>query len=490
MAVNKKGIVFTLISILFAAMFILFLQPIKTTPIDEKMQAIRTRILYTNSYLSSLNEYIQICGEISAKSAMEALINYEIENNFFYSQDNLFCNFQNIMFNGSTRTIQSKPNTRDLAFDIEPGLYYSQNIPNNPDVDLFLNSTHIYMQTINFSVIRTIDKIKLYFFVSPNSRPINIFVDLYDNSSGKCMGSPLDSAYAKNVEFQPGNREYSLEFEKKIKISNESIYYLIIYSDYEGSEIKLRVEQNDLIPYSNVSNITIESTALSTNLKNITFSGLMAPIIKLFNDNMNIKTSYTVNSITLNQSSPMNVEVKLNISYLVNDTYAYWKANKLFNIIIPIEGLKDPLYGVNSQNNDILNYNKYIKKFKIDPELQYIWSIENNITAFSNIVNNNLYFWSSRGPSFLSRLVNSTEPSVCCGLESLIDPDWIYNLQGNNVYSVDFIFFNDTMSHCNTKIFEITNNEVGYFTLLAYLNSESLGYYKINSSFFQEFGCE
>jgi len=148
-----------------------------------------------------------------------------------------------------------------------------------------------------------------------------------------------------------------------------------------------------------------------------------------------IDVIFTINvtSISLSQSDPWYVDVLINASIGVDDfdNLAYWEYNATFNTSVPIDGLRDPLY--------VLNTNRLV---------QNIFN-KTTVTNFSNVtdllyhLNNSLYLNSTKAPSFLMRFYNDTtsDPE---GITSMVNLQILY-AQGLTIYDtrpiLDYQYF-------------------------------------------------
>lgn len=154
-----------------------------------------------------------------------------------------------------------------------------------------------------------------------------------------------------------------------------------------------------------------------------------------------------VTSISLSQEDPWNILVVINASILLNDSskLAYWEYNESFKTLVSIEGLRDPLYSVNT-NGKIQNIIRRTNTI--------FFVMNNNTTLLLDHIYNGLYINSSDAPSFLMRFYNNLSPSEN-GIESLVN---IMDLNAQNILIkeansiVDYkYFYNGVANVCNVQ---------------------------------------
>lgn len=158
---------------------------------------------------------------------------------------------------------------------------------------------------------------------------------------------------------------------------------------------------------------------------------------------LNINSNITLNNIRITQDNPWFLKVEINYTLVVDDyPYAKWNETRIVYSTVHIAGFKDPTYYIMSPTSDIysvrypmiINYteNRYWREFPS--------------TAQQVVANKQYFFWAG-APSYLNRLNNVTEPSICCGIVSIVSPDFI-NVNalapGINRSYLDFEFWKRT----------------------------------------------
>ena len=122
-----------------------------------------------------------------------------------------------------------------------------------------------------------------------------------------------------------------------------------------------------------------------------------------------------------------------------------------------------------------------MQQFNESPVSNLAW----NITNFENHVRTGTYthFENGQAPSFIMRFTNTVAGSLCCGVESLIDPNQLGAPDQEESY-VDYLFYTHAyLGNCD-ELFDIIN--VPYLSGLKLENSHvslysiPVGYYSVN----------
>lgn len=169
-------------------------------------------------------------------------------------------------------------------------------------------------------------------------------------------------------------------------------------------------------------------------------------ITNLSDEELNIKTTYKINSIKIEHESAFNVRTTVNISYNVTDdseelNYARWNKNIIVEQSVSIIGLLDPIGNINDGTN---TYNRTIKEYtgtcQGDPSC---WDPTNTEEFYEDM---SFTLAKDRGISFLQRYWNDTTPSKY-GIETIIHPTELPSPDGNNSF-IDRRYWNNTFT-CN-----------------------------------------
>ncbi|MBI2646868.1 hypothetical protein HYW99_00135 [Candidatus Woesearchaeota archaeon] len=169
---------------------------------------------------------------------------------------------------------------------------------------------------------------------------------------------------------------------------------------------------------------------------------------------LNVNTTIHISNVSINQTTPWSIDARLSLDITVISSVAIWKKTNITILTsIDIHGLHDPYYLVNTNGQ----YSYRINKSEIEFNK---WNISN----VRDHINNETYVhWqNSQAPSFLMRFTNTIERSLCCGIESLVNPNRI-SPSANNVNEsyVDYIFWSPEIETRCEELYNLTNPQTG-----------------------------
>ena len=199
---------------------------------------------------------------------------------------------------------------------------------------------------------------------------------------------------------------------------------------------------------------TIEGTDLGdmgiTLMQDNTFIYRIEKIEEMSQDVLHITTNFTKEDIDTvifqsNDTGPWQVGVNLTLKFSVDAGIALWNKTKTFSIVISIIGFDDPLYLVNS------GYSHPIKETSFN-------DTEWNVDTLKKHIENATYRHESNessehSPSYLMRFYDSASPSLCCGIESMINETLS---DGRYKSYVDYCFWSDECEDYGVRLYNIT----------------------------------
>lgn len=158
-------------------------------------------------------------------------------------------------------------------------------------------------------------------------------------------------------------------------------------------------------------NGTINNQPLSL-MKDSTFTD-WANKISAEADKIDIKFNFIVNDIKVNQTSPWDVNIGVNLSLDIRDkkNTSYWSRERYITSSIPIIGFEDPLYIINSKGkvtNTIISSNA----------TNFV--VNGNVENLMLHANNSYYIAHNDSPSFLMRIEGNLGNSSL-GIESMVN---------------------------------------------------------------------
>ena len=185
----------------------------------------------------------------------------------------------------------------------------------------------------------------------------------------------------------------------------------------------------------------------STNLsymKNKTLTKRLRDIVELSDSDLQIRTNfsyrdYKVSLFQDNGTGPFQVGVNATINFTSTNGLAWWNFTETYSVVLNVEGIEDPLYGVESRNvtqDGTIYTNRFVETNITE------W----NATTVFKQIDERKYAYNPRGTSILTRFTVANESSPCCGIESFINTHVMNNsnITGTTGKSfVDWCFFGD-----------------------------------------------
>ncbi|MCX6710327.1 MAG: hypothetical protein NTV63_05260 [Candidatus Woesearchaeota archaeon] len=158
-------------------------------------------------------------------------------------------------------------------------------------------------------------------------------------------------------------------------------------------------------------------------------------------EEMNLKVNFTFNNLTISQSSPWQVDIRINVSMHIWDVsgLASWHREKMIFSGISIIDLEDPLYSVNT-------YGRVANSIHKAPSLDFVSGSDTSVLL--NHLNNSYYVSSVFAPSFLMRLSGNLSASPY-GIESLVDVSELTSqgITAKTKSVVDYIYFSSRVTN-------------------------------------------
>lgn len=215
------------------------------------------------------------------------------------------------------------------------------------------------------------------------------------------------------------------------------ILYIIYEDDFLVSENDLNAKFKEVLLSGTIDGADINNMGI-TLMQDNTFIYRLEDIERMSQDVLHITTSFDEDNINTvifqsNDTGPWQVGVNLTMNYSVDAGIASWNKRETFSIIISIIGFDDPLYLINS------GYSHQIKETSFN-------DTEWNVDTLMGHIENQTYRHESNestehSPSYLMRFYESYSPSLCCGIESMINETLCDGETGKSY--VDYCFWSD-----------------------------------------------
>jgi len=241
--------------------------------------------------------------------------------------------------------------------------------------------------------------------------------DVYVTSKNKI---PVVKSRVKTADNYLRNLETSYLETSLYTSSYNALNSIILYINKTGfldNEDDLNAKFKEVLLNGTIEGTDISSIGITLMQHNTIFYRL-ENIEKMSQDVLHITTYFekeNINSVIFqsNSTGPWQVGINLTMNYSVDAGIALWNKTKTFSIIISIIGFDGPLYLVNS------DYSHPIKETTFN-------ETEWNVSTLNEHIANATYRHESNestehSPSYLMRFYNNTSPSLCCGIESMIN---------------------------------------------------------------------
>ncbi|MBI2659224.1 hypothetical protein HYX05_03965 [Candidatus Woesearchaeota archaeon] len=235
-------------------------------------------------------------------------------------------------------------------------------------------------------------------------------------------------------------------------VSYKTVLSLIFYMNETGSFVpNIDSAFYEVAMNGTISNVPIDNITGKAIMENNSLSNWSNKITETAQDTLNVNTTIKIINASITQTSPWSIDAIMAVNFAVKSGIASWEKNSTIKSSFGIEGLPDPYYLVNTGGN----YANYVKKSTVEFSQ---W----NITKVREHVRNGTYVhWQdSKAPSFLMRFTNTIEPSACCGIESLANPNRIVPSDVIDSYA-DYILGNPLNDVPCSELFNITNPATG-----------------------------
>jgi len=238
----------------------------------------------------------------------------------------------------------------------------------------------------------------------------------------------------------------------------KTILSLILYMNSTGSYVpNFDSAFYEVMLTGKINGVPIDSVTGRQIMANSTITDWNDRIVNTAKDTLNVNTTIIVTNISVSQAKAWAIESRLDVNYIVKSNVAEWSRKSTITSQISIEGLNDPYYLVNTNRA----YTNQIKKSSVEVNQ---W----NIAKVREHVRNGTYihFEDSKASSFLMRFTNTIEPSPCCGIESLANPNRLNPSDQIESYP-DYLLWSHKFANNCTQLYNITGlwDEFRYFKL-------------------------
>jgi Tfp pilus assembly protein PilE len=217
--------------------------------------------------------------------------------------------------------------------------------------------------------------------------------------------------------------------------SYNAIKSLNDYIDYTGKPLSsLQADFKSVLINGTIGGTSLESYGI-TRMRNSTLPYFLSRFSKLAENELNLKTNITINSVSIYQSESTGYSkfaVDLNLSVYLDSGIATWNTTKVITSVQDIDRFYDPYYISNAGHTHLISFSNITKFSSPDQVFGIIDRIE--------------YTYEPKAPNFLMRFENKSANSSCCGIESLINPVELGINSDSHLSYADYCYFGQPAS--------------------------------------------
>ena len=234
---------------------------------------------------------------------------------------------------------------------------------------------------------------------------------------------------------------------------NSLILYIIHEDDFLTDENDLNSKFEEILLNGSINGENINTKYNIKLMEENTFIYRLDKIKEMSQDVLHITTNFNKENIDTvifqsDDTGPWKVGVNLTLNFSVDAGIALWNKTETISIILSIIGFDDPLYLV----NPTVLYSHPIKE---TPFNDTEWNVDNLIEHIENATYRHESNESTEhSPSYLMRFYNSSLPSLCCGIESMINETLS---DGRYKSYVDYCFWSDECEGYGAWLYNITD---------------------------------
>jgi len=278
----------------------------------------------------------------------------------------------------------------------------------------------------------------------------NFSTVLEDRAQGSNVRIKVMDNYAKNFETYVGESMELSAYKALDAITEYQMDRGEFYNNF--TEFRDAFYNCMMCGYVDCSDRTV---ANNCSLEGYDLTSRVDTIIDLSNQQLNIKTVYSINSINISQTQPFDIDVTAEIYYGITDVsseefYASWSKNNTITREISIIGLLDPLGNINEAGGT--SYSRRILRYNgICANNQSCWNYINTVQFY----NEKSFRHYQNSTSFLQRYWNDSANSNI-GIETILHPDELDTVNMGYSYIDQHYWIGEYSCTSGDPIFNVT----------------------------------
>lgn len=156
------------------------------------------------------------------------------------------------------------------------------------------------------------------------------------------------------------------------------------------------------------------------------FVNLTNNFIKNTKTRLGVETEYEVLSLSLSEEFPFEISIEIFVNYIIKDIYASWNISMhKITVNMNIDFIEDPMINFLKKEDIYSGGKRIIKRTSFS---EYDW----NESKTAEFIEREEYRFYSGAPSFINRFLDEFPASECCGIESLLIPEYVKISQPEN----------------------------------------------------------
>jgi len=433
MKLGKKGVIFTLISVIVIGILFIAVISDKSYTTKNRVPVTTARVKIADSFVKSIKSgYLEQALASTSYAAMYSLSIHLNNTNQF--MDHL-CMIDSVMLEGKLDNtvwynVTAPSPKRDIIFWLynTDAFSFTENSDNAQEAYVQAEITpaptsklEAVGQFITIGQTGILDKVKLSIYEPEINGAETVIVELRKTNCTK-PGIIIDNASINLENYDDNFHNYYADFKNNILVMEAETYYIIVKSGDQDSanSFGLQVTQNDIeapedrgwiVKTDNFNNFQdIDAATGLSIMQGNTLQDNFDSFYTQTTDFLHLDSDINIIDFSISQtnySGPWRVQVDATYKVFVNAGIASWNITVPITTTFPIAGMQDIYHPASTAG---------VLSRTINNADQLYWGI-NNLRAH---IYQGTYKHEPQAPNFLMRMLNMKSQSPCCGIETII----------------------------------------------------------------------
>jgi hypothetical protein len=504
---GKKGIIFTLIALLLAGLFILLYSSDSRTPLDSKVDLYSMRVNQMRLFENTYEDYIRDAISASGRYAVNANVKYLLETkDVTPTQGNLTCRLVDLALTGQVPQVMEHEAERTDGGNLfiwyvlrnQAGCSswdcWIGTSSTNTDMDYYAlppsnavaNTTYGLLERFRPTV--DVHLGELIIMHNMESSNFNATLDVY---SEPCNGTLflLERISLNHSDWDPGHTTAYMHFvsNKSLLLEQDHWYAFLLYSN-DPINVSMSISFGGAVgaPAGWVYHYLNFTWAQNVTIyRNYTYDemygdrvNVQAFINKMTNysqSQLDISSDAIILNMSVEQDSAWSLDITTDVWIVVSDNFSNYTRRVTLHSPVNLNGVYEPLWALNRSQ---------LHKMKRAPFNVDAWGDHGveNLTDYM-IAD---YYWERFGdtPSYLYRLMNWTNATGNFGIETVINDtpevvpgkgfaDWQFfgnsSIPCQDLWTINVSYVQEQLDASYVTYWQLHNNlTLDTFTLVSY----------------------